>query len=131
MGYRSEWRSDCTAQTRRRVLRSWGFKLMSFRPLHDRLLVKRIEEHEQAKGGIVIPDTAKEKPQQGEVVAVGTGRRLKDGTIIPLDLRVGDRIIFGKYAGNEVILEGEEVLILREDEVLAVQDQAAKERQAA
>jgi chaperonin GroES len=104
---------------------------MSFRPLHDRLLVKRIEEHEQAKGGIVIPDTAKEKPQQGEVVAVGTGRRLKDGTIIPLDLRVGDRIIFGKYAGNEVILEGEEVLILREDEVLAVQDQAAKERKAA
>lgn len=104
---------------------------MSFRPLHDRLLVKRIEEHEQAKGGIVIPDTAKEKPQQGEVVAVGTGRRLKDGTIIPLDLRVGDRIIFGMYAGNEVILEGEEVLILREDEVLAVQDQAAKERKAA
>jgi chaperonin GroES len=104
---------------------------MSFRPLHDRLLVKRIEEHEQAKGGIVIPDTAKEKPQQGKVVAVGTGRRLKDGTIIPLDLRVGDRIIFGKYAGNEVILEGEEVLILREDEVLAVQDQAAKERKAA
>jgi chaperonin GroES len=104
---------------------------MSFRPLHDRLLVKRIEEQEQTKSGIVIPDTAKEKPQQGEVVAVGTGRRLKDGTIIPLDLRVGDRIIFGKYAGSEVVLEGEEILILREDEVLAVQDQAAKERKAA
>jgi chaperonin GroES len=90
------------------------------RPLHDRLLVRRIEEKEAAKGGIIIPDTAKEKPQEGEVLAVGSGKILDDGTRIALDVKVGDTILFGKYTGTDIKIDGEEVLILREDEVLAV-----------
>ena len=90
------------------------------RPLHDRLLVRRIEENETAKGGIIIPDTAKEKPQKGEVLAVGNGKILDDGTKIPLDVQVGNKILFGKYTGTDIKIDGEEVLILREDEVLAV-----------
>ena len=90
------------------------------RPLHDRLLVKRIEEKETVKGGIIIPDTAKEKPQEGEVIAVGNGKILDNGTKVPLDVKAGDKILFGKYSGSEIKIEGEEVLILREDEVLAV-----------
>ena len=90
------------------------------RPLHDRLLVRRIEEKETAKGGIIIPDTAKEKPQEGEVLAVGNGKILDNGTKVALDVRVGDKILFGKYTGTDIKLDGEEVLILREDEVLAV-----------
>ncbi len=93
---------------------------MSLRPLHDRLLVRRIEEGEQIRGGIVIPDTAKEKPQQGEVVAAGSGKLLESGERAALDLKAGDKILFGKYSGSEVRLEGEDYLILREDEVLAV-----------
>jgi chaperonin GroES len=93
---------------------------MKVRPLHDRLLVRRIEEKETAKGGIIIPDTAKEKPQQGEVLAIGNGKILENGTKIALDVKVGDKILFGKYTGSEVKIDGEEVLILREDEVLAV-----------
>ncbi len=93
---------------------------MKIRPLHDRLVVRRIEEKETAKGGIIIPDTAKEKPQEGEVLAVGTGRILDDGKKLPLVVKVGDKILFGKYTGTEIKLEGEDVLILREDEVLAV-----------
>jgi chaperonin GroES len=93
---------------------------MKFRPLHDRLLVKRIEEEARSKGGIVIPDTAKEKPQEGRVVAVGTGKVSEDGTVTPLEVHVGDRVLFGKYAGTEVQLDGEEHLIIREDDVLAV-----------
>jgi chaperonin GroES len=93
---------------------------MNVRPLHDRLLVRRIEQKETAKGGIIIPDTAREKPQEGEVLAAGNGRTLEDGKKIALDVKVGDRILFGKYTGTEVKIEGEEVLILREDEVLAV-----------
>jgi chaperonin GroES len=93
---------------------------MKVRPLHDRLLVRRIEEKETAKGGIIIPDTAKEKPQQGEVLAVGNGKLLENGTKISLDVKVGDKILFGKYTGSEVKIDGEDVLILREDEVLAV-----------
>jgi chaperonin GroES len=104
---------------------------MSVQPLHDRVLVKRIEEQEVAPGGIVIPDTAKEKPQQGRIVAAGNGRRLKDGAIIPLDAHVGDRIIFGKFAGTDVVLEGEDFLILREDEIFAIVEQAAEGRKAA
>jgi len=90
------------------------------RPLHDRLLVRRIEEKETAKGGIIIPDTAKEKPQEGEVLAVGSGKILDNGTKVALDVKVGDKILFGKYTGTDIKIDGEEVLILREDEVLAV-----------
>ena len=93
---------------------------MKVRPLHDRLVVRRIEEKETASGGIIIPDTAKEKPQEGEVVAVGNGKLLDNGTKVTLDVKVGDKILFGKYSGTEIEIEGEDVLILREDEVLAV-----------
>ncbi len=93
---------------------------MKVRPLHDRLLVRRIEESETAGGGIIIPDTAKEKPMKGEVLAVGTGRILENGTKVALDVKVGDRILFGKYSGTEIKIEGEEVVIVREDEVLAI-----------
>src|SRR6185369_17669947 len=93
---------------------------MNVRPLHDRLLVRRIEEKETVKGGIIIPDTAKEKPQEGEVLAVGNGKVLENGTKIPLDVKVGDKILFGKYSGTDIKIDGEEVLILREDEVLAI-----------
>jgi chaperonin GroES len=89
------------------------------RPLHDRVIVKRIEEVEKTKGGIIIPDTAKEKPQEGRVVAVGPGR-LKEGKVIPLDVETGDKILFGKYSGAEIKLDGEEHLILREDDILGV-----------
>src|SRR4029450_8140799 len=93
---------------------------MNVRPLHDRLLVRRIEEKETAKGGIIIPDTAKEKPQEGKVLAIGNGKILENGTTLALEIKVGDRILFGKYTGTEVKIDGEDVLILREDEVLAV-----------
>src|SRR6266581_4208321 len=93
---------------------------MKVRPLHDRMVVRRIEEKETAKGGIIIPDTAKEKPQEGEVLAVGNGKILENGTKVALDVKVGDKILFGKYSGTDIKIDGEEVLILREDEVLAV-----------
>jgi chaperonin GroES len=95
---------------------------MNARPLHDRILVQRIEEGEQKIGGIIIPDTAKEKPQQGKVVAVGQGKVKDDGGRIPLDVKSGDHILFGKYSGQEIKLDGEEYLIMREDEVLAIID---------
>jgi chaperonin GroES len=95
---------------------------MNARPLHDRILVQRIEEGEQKVGGIIIPDSAKEKPQQGKVVAVGQGKVKEDGGRIPLDVKPGDSILFGKYSGQEIKLDGEEYLIMREDEVLAVID---------
>ena len=91
-----------------------------FRPLHDRVVVRRIQAEEKTKGGIIIPDTAKEKPQEGEVVAVGPGGRDEAGKLIPMDLKAGDRVLFGKWSGTEVKIDGEEYLILREDEVLAV-----------
>ena len=90
------------------------------RPLHDRLLVKRIEEAETVKGGIIIPDTAKEKPQEGEVIAVGKGKTLDNGTKVALDVKAGDKILFGKYSGTDIKIDGEEYMILREDEVLAI-----------
>jgi chaperonin GroES len=94
-----------------------------FRPLHDRILVKRLEESEKTTaGGIIIPDTAKEKPQEGEVIAVGNGKRLDTGDVQPMDVKVGDRVLFGKYSGSEIKIEGQEHLILREDEVLGVLD---------
>jgi chaperonin GroES len=98
---------------------------INVRPLHDRILIKRIEEQETVKGGIIIPDTAKEKPQEGEVIAVGTGRKEKDGKIIPLDVKPGDRILFGKYSGTDIRIADEEYLIVREEEVLAVLEPAA------
>ena len=93
---------------------------MSFRPLHDHILVRRLEEGEQRRGGIIIPDSAKEKPQQAEVKAVGSGKLLDTGERVPLDVHPGDRILFGKYSGSEIKLESEEYLILKEDEILAV-----------
>jgi len=93
---------------------------MKVRPLHDRIIVQRIEEEEQRVGGIIIPDTAKEKPQQGKVVAVGKGRIEKDGKVTPLDVKAGDTVLFGKYAGQEIKLDGEDLLIVREEEVLGV-----------
>ncbi len=93
---------------------------MKVRPLHDRILVRRIEEEEKTKGGLIIPDTAKEKPQEGKVIAVGKGRVSEDGKLRPLDLHKGDRVLFSKYSGSEIELEGDEHLIIREDDVLAV-----------
>jgi len=99
---------------------------MKIRPLYDRIVVKRIEEQETVRGGIIIPDSAKEKPQEGEVVAVGQGKRLEDGKLVPLDVKVGDRILFGKYSGSDIKLDGDEYMIMREDEVLGVLDAAPK-----
>lgn len=96
------------------------------RPLHDRVIVKRIEEQEQARGGIIIPDTAKEKPQEGEVIAVGSGKLLDSGTRIEPGVKVGDRILFGKYSGTEIRLDDEEFLIMREEEILGVIERAGK-----
>ena len=93
---------------------------MELRPLYDRIVVKRVEEKEQVKGGIIIPDSAKEKPQEGEIVAAGKGKRLENGTLVPLDLKAGDRVLFAKYSGSEVKIDGVEYLIMREDEVLGV-----------
>jgi chaperonin GroES len=105
--------------------------MAKFRPLHDRLLVKRVEEQETRRGGIIIPDSAKEKPQEGEVVAVGKGKITEDGKILPLDVKEGDRILFGKYSGNEIKLDGEEYLILREEEVLGVLSGKAARKESA
>jgi chaperonin GroES len=96
----------------------------NIKPLHDRVIVRRIEEGEQVRGGIIIPDTAKEKPQEGEVVAVGEGKYRDDGTRQTLDVKKGDRVLFGKYSGSEIKLDGEELLIMREDEILGVIERA-------
>lgn len=100
------------------------------RPLHDRVIIKRLDEAEQMRGGIIIPDTAKEKPQQGEVIAAGEGKIRDDGTRQPLDVKPGDRVLFGKYSGSEVKLDGEEYLIMREDEILGVFTTTAKAKSA-
>jgi chaperonin GroES len=99
---------------------------MSIRPLHDRVLIKRIEEMETVRGGIIIPDTAKEKSQEGEVVALGAGKRLENGSILPLEVKEGDRILFGKYSGTEVKIAEQDYLILREDEIIGVFSQTGK-----
>ena len=93
---------------------------MSFRPLHDRILVRRVESEEKTKGGIIIPDTAKEKPQEGEVVAAGAGAKSEDGKITPLDVKAGDRILFGKWSGTEVKINGEDLLIMKESDILGI-----------
>ena len=102
---------------------------MKVKPLHDRILIKRVEEKETIKGGIIIPDTAKEKPQEGEVIAAGTGKKTEEGKVIPLDVKAGDRILFGKYSGTEIKIDNEEYLIIREDEVLGIIE-AAKQSAA-
>ncbi len=93
---------------------------MKFRPLHDRVLVKRIEQEEKTSGGIIIPDTAKEKPMEGEIIAVGPGARKEDGEIAPLDVKAGDRVLFGKWSGTEVKIDGQELLIMKESDVLGI-----------
>jgi chaperonin GroES len=103
---------------------------MKVKPLHDRILIKRVEEKETVKGGIIIPDTAKEKPQEGEVIAVGGGKKTEEGKVIPLDVKAGDRILFGKYSGTEIKIDDVEYLIIREDEVLGIIE-AAKQSAAA
>jgi chaperonin GroES len=97
-------------------------RIMNIRPLYDRIVVKRTEEQETTRNGILIPDSAKEKPQQGEVMAVGKGKRLDDGKVVALDVKAGDRILFGKYSGNEIQLDGTEYIIMREEDVLGVLD---------
>jgi chaperonin GroES len=104
--------------------------MAQLRPLHDRVVIKRTEEKEQMVGGLYVPDTAKEKPQQGEVIAVGAGRILEDGTRVPLELKVGDQVLFGKYSGAEVKIDGEEYLIMRESDVFGVVAAAAKAKPA-
>jgi chaperonin GroES len=103
---------------------------MKVKPLHDRILIKRVEEKETVKGGIIIPDTAKEKPQEGEVIAVGGGKKTEEGKVIPLDVKAGDRILFGKYSGTEIKIDEQEYLIIREEEVLGIIE-AAKQPAAA
>jgi chaperonin GroES len=104
---------------------------MKFRPLHDRVVVKRLAEEEKTKGGIIIPDTAKEKPMEGEVVAVGPGARNEKGELVPLDVKAGDRILFGKWSGTEVKLDGEELLIMKESDIMGVLQAGAAARKAA
>ncbi|AGK58935.1 chaperonin Cpn10 [Hyphomicrobium denitrificans 1NES1] len=104
---------------------------MAFRPLHDRVVVKRIEEEAKTAGGIIIPDTAKEKPQQGEVVAVGPGARDESGKVNALDVKVGDRVLFGKWSGSEVKIDGEDLLIMKESDILGVLEVTAKKKAAA
>lgn len=104
---------------------------MSFTPLHDRILVRRLEEDEKTAGGIIIPDTAKEKPSEGEILAVGSGHRAEDGKLTALDVKAGDRILFGKYGGTEVNIDGEELLIMRESDVLGILTKKGKAKKAA
>jgi chaperonin GroES len=110
----------------------WGEEFMAqFRPLHDRVLVRRIEAQEKTAGGIIIPDTAKEKPQEGEVIAVGAGARSDAGTVTPLDVKAGDRILFGKWSGSEMRLDGEDFIIMKESDILGIIEGVAEARKAA
>jgi chaperonin GroES len=103
---------------------------MGFRPLHDRVLIRRVEAEEKTTGGIIIPDTAKEKPMEGEVVAVGPGARGEDGKIQPLDVKSGDRVLFGKWSGTEVKLDGEDLIIMKESDIMGILDQSAARKAA-
>jgi chaperonin GroES len=104
---------------------------MKFRPLHDRVVVKRIEAEEKTSGGIIIPDTAKEKPMEGEVIAVGPGARNEQGQLVPLDVKQGDRILFGKWSGTEVKIDGEELLIMKETDIMGIVDETLARKKAA
>jgi chaperonin GroES len=104
---------------------------MKFRPLHDRVVVKRVNAEEKTSGGIIIPDTAKEKPMEGEVIAVGPGARNEQGAIVPLDVKAGDRVLFGKWSGTEVKIDGEELLIMKESDLMGIIEQTAAKKKAA
>jgi chaperonin GroES len=104
---------------------------VNFAPLHDRILVRRVEEQETTRGGIVIPETAKEKPQEGEILAVGRGKIKEDGKVIPLDVKHGDRVLFGKYSGTDIVIDGEDFLIMREEEVLGILVTSGKQTKTA
>jgi chaperonin GroES len=104
---------------------------MTFRPLHDRVVVRRLDAEEKTAGGIIIPDTAKEKPQQGEVIAVGPGARDENGKVQPLDVRVGDRVLFGKWSGTEVRIDGEDLLIMKESDIMGVLEETVARKKAA
>ena len=104
---------------------------MKFRPLHDRVVVRRIDSEEKTKGGIIIPDTAKEKPQEGEIVAAGPGARDESGKLVPLDVKVGDRVLFGKWSGTEVKIDGDELLIMKESDIMGVLDAPVAHKKAA
>ena len=104
---------------------------MKFRPLHDRVVVRRLEGEEKTKGGIIIPDTAKEKPQEGEVIAVGSGARDEGGKLVPLDVKKGDKVLFGKWSGTEVKIDGEDLIIMKESDIMGVFDKRAAKRKAA
>jgi len=104
---------------------------MKFRPLHDRVVVRRVKEEEKSKGGIIIPDTAKEKPQEGEVIAVGPGARDERGKLVPLEVRAGDRVLFGKWSGSEVKIDGEDLLIMKESDIMGVMERTVAAKKAA
>jgi len=104
---------------------------MSFKPLHDRVLVRRVEQEEKTAGGIIIPDTAKEKPMEGEILAVGSGHKAEDGTVTPLDVKVGDKVLFGKWSGTEVKIDGEDLIIMKESDILGVVEVAVSKKKAA
>ena len=104
---------------------------MKFRPLHDRVAVRRVEEEQKTRGGIIIPDTAKEKPQEGEIIAVGPGGRDETGKLIPLDVKAGDRVLFGKWSGTEVKIDGDELLIMKESDIMGVLDEGVAQQKAA
>jgi chaperonin GroES len=108
-----------------------GAKSMKFRPLHDRVVIRRVEEEEKTKGGIIIPDTAKEKPQEGEVIAAGPGARDESGKLVPLDLKAGDRVLFGKWSGTEVKIDGEDLLIMKESDIMGVIEGASATKKKA
>jgi chaperonin GroES len=113
-------RMSCLVRHNKRIKEKETMAKTSFTPLHDRILVQRVEEGESVRGGIIIPDTAKEKPQQGKVISVGKGKSNDEGKVFPLDVKAGDSILFGKYSGTEIKLDGEEYLIMREEEVLGI-----------
>ena len=114
------WHSGFVSANRRFNTSKQGASKMGFRPLHDRVLVRRVEAEEKTAGGIIIPDTAKEKPQEGEVVAVGAGNKAEDGKVTPLDVKAGDRILFGKWSGTEVKIAGEDLIIMKESDILGI-----------
>ena len=104
---------------------------MGFRPLHDRVLVRRVEQEEKTAGGIIIPDTAQEKPMEGEIIAVGSGHKAEDGSVTPLDVQAGDRVLFGKWSGTEVKIDGEDLLIMKESDILGIIEVSSKKKKAA
>ena len=115
------WHSPCgSANAHVQHLRDKGLQALGFRPLHDRVLVRRVDAEEKTTGGIIIPDTAKEKPQEGEVVAVGAGAKSEEGKVTPLDVKAGDKILFGKWSGTEVKIDGEDLIIMKESDILGI-----------